>query len=219
MSWDEALDFFASKLKTLRDTHGPESVAFFPHGLAPQFFATLMKAYGTPNSAEPSFAQCRGPREVGYGLTFGHGLGSPEPVDLEESKLIVLIGSHLGENVFTSQITAFATGLSRGAKLIAVDPRFSTAAAKADWWLPIRPGTDIALLLAWMNVLIAEGLYDREYIAEVRGRILRACGARPGVHARVGRDDHRTARRPHPGNGPGHGRREAGRASSTPAGT
>jgi thiosulfate reductase / polysulfide reductase chain A len=164
VSWDEALDFFASKLKTLRDAHGPESVAFFPHGLAPQFFATLMKAYGTPNSAEPSFAQCRGPREVGYGLTFGHGLGSPEPVDLEESRLIVLIGSHLGENVFTSQVTAFATGLSRGAKLIAVDPRFSMAAAKADWWLPIRPGTDLALLLAWMNVLIGEGLYDREYI-------------------------------------------------------
>ena len=164
ISWDEALDVFASKLKDLRRVNGPESVAFFPHGLAPRFFSTLMKAYGTPNSAEPSFAQCRGPREVGYSLTFGRELGSPEPVDLEEAKLIVLIGSHLGENVFTSQITAFATGLSRGAKLIAVDPRFSTAAGKADWWLPIRPGTDIALLLAWMNVLVAEGLYDREYI-------------------------------------------------------
>ena len=45
-----------------------------------------------------------------------------------------------------------------------VDPRFSTAAAKADWWLPIRPGTDIALLLAWINVLISEGIYDRDYI-------------------------------------------------------
>jgi thiosulfate reductase / polysulfide reductase chain A len=164
--WDEALDFFATKLKELRQAHGPESVAFFPHGLSPRFFGTLMKAYGTPNSAEPSFAQCRGPREVGYSLTFGRELGSPEPVDLEEAKLIVLIGSHLGENVFTSQITAFATGLSRGAKLIVVDPRFSTAAAKADWWLPVRPGTDIALLLAWMNVLIGEGLHDRGYIAE-----------------------------------------------------
>jgi thiosulfate reductase / polysulfide reductase chain A len=166
VGWDEALDFFAAKLKDLRRAHGPESVAFFPHGLSPRFFATLMKAYGTPNSAEPSFAQCRGPREVGYSLTFGRELGSPEPVDLEESRLIVLIGSHLGENVFTSQITAFATALSRGAKLIVVDPRFSTAAGKADWWLPIRPGTDIALLLAWMNVLIGDALYDRDYIAK-----------------------------------------------------
>ena len=165
ISWNEALDFLTSKLKALAAEHGPESVAFFPHGLSARFFSTLMKAYGTPNSAEPSFAQCRGPREVGYTLTFGRELGSPEPLDLEESKLIVLIGSHLGENVFTSQITAFATALSRGAKVIAVDPRFSTAASKADWWLPIRPGTDIALLLAWMHVLIGEDLCDKEYIA------------------------------------------------------
>ncbi len=165
ISWDQALDFFAARLTELKQKYGPESVAFFPHGVASSFFSTLMKAFGTPNSAEPAFAQCRGPREVGYALTFGAGLGSPEPVDLEESKLIVLIGTHIGENVFTSQVTAFAEGLSRGAKLIVVDPRFSTAASKADWWLPIRPGTDIALLLAWINVLLAEGIYDKEYIA------------------------------------------------------
>ncbi|MBI5441691.1 MAG: molybdopterin-dependent oxidoreductase [Deltaproteobacteria bacterium] len=165
VSWDEALHFLAGKLVEIRKKHGAESVAYFPHGNGARFFGTLMKAYGTPNSAEPSFAQCRGPREVGYSLTFGQALGSPEPVDLEEAKLVVLIGSHLGENVFTSQITAFATGLSRGAKLITVDPRFSMAASKSDWWLPIRPGTDIALLLAWMNVLIGEGLYDEEYVA------------------------------------------------------
>jgi thiosulfate reductase/polysulfide reductase chain A len=164
ISWEQALDFFASRLTELKQKYGPESVAMLPHGVASSFFSTLMKAYGSPNSAEPAFAQCRGPREVGYALTFGQGLGSPEPVDLDQSRLIVLIGSHIGENVFTSQVTAFAEGLARGAKLIVVDPRFSTAAAKADWWLPIRPGTDIALLLAWMNVLIANGSYDKEYV-------------------------------------------------------
>ncbi len=166
VSWNEALDFLAGKLKDLRAKHGAESVAFFPHGIHARFFGTLMKAYGTPNSAEPSFAQCRGPRDVGYQLTFGSGLGSPEPVDLAETKLVVLIGSHIGENVFTSQVQAFAEGLSKGAKLIAVDPRFSTAASKADWWLPIKPGTDIALLLAWMNVLIAENLVDADYLKQ-----------------------------------------------------
>jgi thiosulfate reductase/polysulfide reductase chain A len=166
ISWDEALDVLAGKLKAVKEQHGPEAVAFFPHGVSARFMGTLLKAYGTPNSAEPSFAQCRGPRDVGYNLTFGRALGSPEPIDLEEAKLVVLIGSHLGENVFTSQITQFATGLSRGAKLVAVDPRFSTAASKADWWLPIKPGTDIALLLAWMNVLIGEGLYDKAYVEE-----------------------------------------------------
>ena len=166
ISWDQALDFLAGRLSEFKQKYGPESVAFFPHGVASAFFLTLMRAYGTHNIAEPAFAQCRGPREVGYALTFGQGLGSPEPVDLEESKLIVLIGTHIGENIFTSQVTKFAEGLSRGAKLIVVDPRFSTAASKADWWLPIRPGTDIALLLAWMNVLIGEDLYDKEYISK-----------------------------------------------------
>lgn len=164
VSWEQALDFLAARMTDLKRKYGAESLAFFPHGVAPAFFTTLMKAFGTPNSAEPAFSQCRGPREVGYALTFGAGLGSPEPVDLEESKLIVLIGSHIGENVFTSQVTAFATALERGARLIVVDPRYSVAAAKADWWLPIRPGTDIALLLAWMNVLLEEGAYDRDYI-------------------------------------------------------
>jgi len=163
-SWVEALDLFASRLKDLKDKYGAESVAFFPHGVAAGFFATLMRAYGTPNSAEPAFAQCRGPRDVGYQLTFGRAVNSPEPVDLEEARAIVLIGSHIGENVFTSQVTNFITGLQRGAKLVVVDPRFSTAASKADFWLPIKPGTDIALLLAWMNVLVSEKLYDADYI-------------------------------------------------------
>ena len=163
-SWEEALDLLATRLKELKQKYGPESVALFPHGVHSGFFATLMKAYGTPNSAEPAFAQCRGPRDVGYQLTFGRPVNSPEPVDLEESKCIVLIGSHIGENVFTSQVTAFADGLAKGAKLIVVDPRFSTAASKANYWLPIKPGTDTALLLAWMNVLITEKLYDKTYL-------------------------------------------------------
>ncbi len=164
VSWEQALDLFARRLNDMKVQYGPESVALLPHGVASAFFGTLMKAFGTPNRAEPSFAQCRGARDVGYALTFGRDLGSPEPLDLDEAKLIVLLGSHLGENVFTSQITAFSDALARGAKLVVVDPRFSTAAAKADWWMPIRPGTDIALLLAWMNVLIAEDRYDKSYI-------------------------------------------------------
>ncbi|MBI4892742.1 MAG: molybdopterin-dependent oxidoreductase [Acidobacteria bacterium] len=166
ISWEQALDWFAARLSDLKSKYGPESVAILPHGVSSGFFSTLMKAYGTPNSAEPAFAQCRGPREVGYALTFGRGVGSPEPLDLANAKAVVLIGSHLGENVFTSQITQFADGLSKGAQLIVVDPRFSTAASKATQWLPIRPGTDIALLLAWMNVILAEGLEDKDYLAK-----------------------------------------------------
>ena len=54
--------------------------------------------------------------------------------------------------------------LINGATIITVDPRFSTAASKSQHWLPIKPSTDIALLLAWMHVFINEDLYDKEYV-------------------------------------------------------
>ena len=60
----------------------------------------------------------------------------------------------------------FADALGRGAQLVVVDPRFSVAAGKARYWLPIKPGTDIALLLAWANVLIEERLYDADFVAQ-----------------------------------------------------
>ncbi len=60
----------------------------------------------------------------------------------------------------------FANAYANGAKVIVVDPRFSTVAGKADYWLPIKPGTDTALLLAWINVIINEERYDAEYVAE-----------------------------------------------------
>ena len=77
----------------------------------------------------------------------------------------MLIGSHLGENMHNTQVQEFAEAVGSGATIIVVDPRFSIAASKAKHYLPIKPGTDLALLLAWMNVLVAEGLYDTEYVA------------------------------------------------------
>ena len=68
-----------------------------------------------------------------------------------------------------------AAALDKGADLITVDPRFSVAAGKSRYWLPIRPGTDIALLLAWMNVLINEGLYDRDYVEALHPWLRRSC--------------------------------------------
>ncbi len=164
VSWDEALDFMTDKMKKIKEDYGAESVGFFPHGIQARFFEHVMKGFGTPNIVEPAFAQCRGSRDVGYKLTFGNSIGSPEPLDFGSTDLMVFIGSHIGENVFTGQNLAFAEAIERGAKLIVVDPRFSVAAAKADYWLPLKPGTDTALLLAWIHVLIYENLYDKEYI-------------------------------------------------------
>lgn len=164
VSWEVALDEVAENLIRVREKYGPEALALFSHGFGGSWFKHLMKAYGSPNVAAPSYAQCRGPREVGYSLTFGQGLGSPEAIDIENAKCITLIGSHLGENMHNTQVQEFADAIGKGAEIVVVDPRFSTAAGKARYWLPIKPGTDIALLLAWMHVIITEKRYDADYI-------------------------------------------------------
>jgi thiosulfate reductase/polysulfide reductase chain A len=166
VTWDEALDYIAVRMKQIAAAHGPEAMALFSHGIGGTFLKHTLKAYGTPNMAAPSFAQCRGPRDVGFRLTFGDDVGSPERTDIANTDCLVLIGSHLGENMHNTQVQEFATAVGRGASIIVVDPRFSVAASKAKFYLPIKPGTDLALLLAWMHVIVTEKLYDADYVAK-----------------------------------------------------
>ena len=163
-SWEEALTLIASKMTHIKDNYGAESMALLKHGSPGSHFEHLFKAYGSDTIAEPAYAQCRGPRETGFGLTFGSWVGSPEPTDIRDTKCLVLIGSHLGENMHNTQVQEMSDAIDNGATIIAVDPRFSTAASKSEHWLPIKPSTDIALLLAWMHVLIYEDIYDKDYV-------------------------------------------------------
>ncbi len=165
-SWDEALERVADGFRQTLERYGPNGIAYFPHGASARYFKALMLRLGAQRYASASFGQCRGPRDTGYELTFGSGPGSPERLDFENADAILLLGSHLGENIHTSQIREFTDALARGARLIVVDPRYSVAAAKAELWLPLRPGTDIALLQALMRYLLDNGLYDRDYVAD-----------------------------------------------------
>ncbi len=177
VTWDEALDYIAERMNRIKTEHGPESVALFSHGIGGNFLKHTLKAFGSPNAAAPSFAQCRGPRDTGFELTFGDGLGSPERTDIENARCLVLIGSHLGENMHNTQVQEFAAAVHKGATVIVADPRFSVAAGKAKHYLPIKPGTDLALLLAWMHTLVSEKLYDSEYVAEYGHGFAEFCAA------------------------------------------
>ncbi len=164
VTWDEAFTYIAERMQKIRAEHGPESVAMFNHGIGQYFIQHALKSWGAINFAGSSFAQCRGPRDIGFALTFGSGLGSPEPTDIENTNCLVLIGEHLGENMHNTQVQEFARAIERRIPIIVVDPRHSVAASKAKYWLPIRAGTDLALLLAWCNVLVTEGRYDRAFV-------------------------------------------------------
>jgi len=164
VTWDEAFVYIADRMQKIKAEHGPEAVAAFNHGIGQRFIQHMLKSWGAINFAGPSFAQCRGPRDVGFALTFGTGLGSPEPTDIENTDCLVLVGTHLGENMHNLQVQEFAKAVERRIPIIVVDPRYSVAASKAKYWLPIKPGTDLALLLAWCNVLVTEGRYDHAFV-------------------------------------------------------
>lgn len=164
VSWDEAFDHIAEKMQEIAREHGPECIALLTHGSGGKYFGSLLRAFGSNNIAAPSYAQCRGPREVAYHTTFGEGVGSPERTDIRDTRCLVLIGSHLGENMHNGQVQEMSDAIDRGASIITVDPRYSIAASKSKFWLPIKPATDLALLLSWIHVLIEEGWYDKDYV-------------------------------------------------------
>ncbi len=168
ISWDEALDEVAHNLKKVKEQYGPHALAYFDHGASAEPLREIFKALGTENySNEPAFFQCVGPVAVAYLSTMGYlTSGTMQYTDMANAKAMLLVGTHIGENVHVSHVMEFVEGLSKGAKLVVVDPRFSVAAGKADLWLPIRPGTDTALLLAWINYVIQHELYDKEFVAQ-----------------------------------------------------
>jgi thiosulfate reductase/polysulfide reductase chain A len=166
VEWDEALDFIADRMRGIANEYGPEKLLMLNHGAGSAHFRHLLRAYGSDSRAEPAFAQCRGPRDVGFRLTVGESASSPERTDMANARCIVLIGSHIGENLHNGQVQTLAEAINRDATLITVDPRFSVPAGKSKHWLPIKPGTDLALLLSWMHVLIDEDLYDHDYVEQ-----------------------------------------------------
>ena len=165
-TWEEALTLIANKMNEIKGKYGAESFALLKHGDIGKHLEHLFNAFGSDTVAEPAFAQCRGPRDEGLKLTFGDTVGSPESTDMRDSKCLVFIGSHIGENMHNSQVQEVSEAIDKGVTIITVDPRLSTIANKSKFWLPIRPATDMALLLSWMHVIIFEDLYDKEYVAK-----------------------------------------------------
>ncbi len=168
IGWDEALDAVAGEIMRLQEVHGPESIVVAHgternlSGYAERFANTI----GTPNRMEPGGAQCYWPRGIACKYTFGEMVYYLFEFDYTHTNCMLIVGMNnllAGHQAYRS---AVLDAKKRGAKLIVVDPRFTNLAARADLWLQVRPGTDDALLLSFMNVMIEEGLYDRTFVQE-----------------------------------------------------
>ena len=162
ISWDEALDEIASAMLKAKDEHGAESVAFI-HGAAKgyrdSYPARLANAFGTPNVAWQGHV-CAIPRAMGAQITYG----LPMPCDFEHPPACIIVwGSNTSETLHY-EYNKLTSASSRGAAIIVVDPQKTALAAKAAIWLRVRPGSDLALALGMINVIVNEQLYDKEYV-------------------------------------------------------
>jgi anaerobic selenocysteine-containing dehydrogenase len=166
VSWDEALDAIASRLKKISDEFGPESIL-------PYSYAGTMGLLGYGSMDRRFFHRLGGSQldrticseagGVGWNLVYGKKLGTPAE-DFKYAKLIIAWGANIhGNNVHLWPMIDKAR--HNGAKLIVIDPYKTRTAALANWHIAIRPGTDGALALGLMHVILREGFEDREYIA------------------------------------------------------
>ena len=163
ISWDEALDTVADQLLKTKTVYGPESVSFmrgsFKGGYESAYLARFANAFGAPNIASMA-SVCFQPRV--NGSVFTHGF-YPVP-DYDHPPACMLVwGANLPETRFGEGLDTLEA-LQKGSKLIVVDPRKFDLSRRAKIWLRLRPGSDLALALALIHVIIAEGLYDRSFV-------------------------------------------------------
>jgi anaerobic selenocysteine-containing dehydrogenase len=167
ISWDEALDEISTRLLAIRREFGAESIALGTgtgrHHI--RWVSRFGHALGTPNWAEPGFAQCFHPRVNTCLLTFGD---FPVCDFTSNTKpQCILYWGHNPLNSGPDGETRFNArdSLAHNPKVIVVDPRETELSKRADVWLRVRPGVDDALGLAMLNVIIGEKLYDAAFVA------------------------------------------------------
>ena len=174
LSWEDAFDHVAEGLTRVRTRHGAESVAFYVGraGIGKEFYGCAQRfaqAFGSPNFASAG-SLCHWGVELGNVLTYGV---LPVP-DFAHSNCIVLWGDNPDQS-FPSRRPLIAQARSNGAHLIVVDPSRTRLAADADLHLRLLPGTDAALALGMLHVVIAESLYDAAFVCELDAGLPRAC--------------------------------------------
>ena len=167
ISWDEALDEIAGRFRKIIAESGSEAILPYSYGgtlgalngasMDRRFFSRL-------GASQLERAICSAAGEAGLQSVHGEKLGT-EPEQFIHSRYIIAWASNIhGNNVHLWPFIAEAR--RKGAKLVVIDPYRTRTAACADWYLPINPGTDGALALAMMHVIIGEGLHDADYLAK-----------------------------------------------------
>jgi anaerobic selenocysteine-containing dehydrogenase len=164
ISWDQAYDMITKQLHRMREEYGPSSLVYH-RGRAPDwgsnwaYVQRFMNVWGSPNIATHSH-NCHMARAIGHVHTYG---GHPIP-DFDKCKCMILWGYNPAYTSVVNHTRRILDAKQKGAKIIVIDPRFTNTASKADMYLRIRPGTDGALALGLLHIIIQEKLYDKDFV-------------------------------------------------------
>jgi len=163
VSWAEAMDDIAARLAGVIERHGPEgfAVATSQWNTSTESGAgrRFMNLLGAPNWIS-GVALCAGNTAAVNRMVYGW---FPQP-DYAATRCIALFGHNPKRHSWTPIYNAVRRAQARGAKLIVLDPRRSESAERADLWLPLRAGTDAAMCLGWLHVILEEKLYDEDFV-------------------------------------------------------
>ncbi|MFC2024115.1 molybdopterin-dependent oxidoreductase [Chloroflexota bacterium] len=166
-SWDEVLDNISRKLTEIKERYGPESItAIHGTGPRPTLHSTnlLLMALGSPNVISVDLHICYIPSWVAERWTYGDTVLMDKGPDYLNSNCIMVIGGNPLVSHPPYGLRILEAKQKRLSKLIVVDPRYTELAAKADLWLQVRPGTDAALVLGMIKIVIEEELYDQDFV-------------------------------------------------------
>ena len=178
ISWEEALTEVATKINEVSDKYGSEAISVSTGGGGNPHFSNVKRfgeAINTPNVWEPGCSQCYLPR-MGASL-LAYGAGKPNNLSFSDSNgwdyystdspvtSLVLWGTDPSNSSVATGGRALAELRNRpeGLRTVVIDPRYTLDAAKAEVWLPIRPGTDAALLLTWTRWILENEKYDADF--------------------------------------------------------
>ena len=165
ISWDEALDAIAERLQQTSDAYGPESILPYSYAgtIAVLGYGSMdRRFFHRLGASQLDRTICAEAGGVAWNLVYGKKFGTPTE-DFRLAKLVLAWGANIhGNNVHLWPMIEQAR--RNGARLIVIDPYKTRTAALADWHIAIRPGTDGALALGLMHVILRDGLEDRAYI-------------------------------------------------------
>ncbi|SMC99007.1 formate dehydrogenase subunit alpha [Primorskyibacter flagellatus] len=173
VSWDEALAFAAQRMRGLQDKYGKKSIGVITSSRCTNeetyLVQKLTRAVFGNNNTDTCARVCHSPTGYGLGQTFGTSAGTQDFDSVEDTDIIILIGANPTDAhpVFASRMKK---RLREGAKIIVIDPRkidlVRSAHIEASHHLPLRPGTNVAVVSAIAHVIVTEGLMDQDFIRE-----------------------------------------------------